>query len=543
MAKTKSEKDGFLFDIYSNLGDRFYNLIHHNVRKYSTESEAKLPHILTTISLSEKIIDNEYMKSSNGYGKENVEETLSKYGLVYNGKSDFSLYPVFLGTDTTEMHICSLGMALMVLLDCKDKENVNINNQINRAINSLIITAREGEEVNGVKQVFWPTLININGDAESGTFNQSTVALSALEKYQFLTRRENLTEEQIKNRFELIVSCLTWIVSHEAVEGSTLAWSYGEECYDINDGEKGIKYSILSSTYCYESLSKFRKLFASLPQDDIDKYVTPINPSIIADMEYACKTFESFIFQHRVNSDGGISATPNYAHSSYLHTWMSMMVFYYNQDVTKEKVSWLKNRMKYLCSLSRFRGIKDEDLFEQYKYAYINHKTNSNGTKDDTYEMMKEYFFIVNCTKLIKSEFFGKVYWNNRLLLRSIYTNAFNSLCSREAKISINGTKDCFVISGLNHDKAKHYPIYSLYDAHICYKSVIDFYNSGVNVFFKLNVKVLMWIILLAIAVLSFLISLKVSTPDAIVSLTYSFFTVAISKMYSELEKTLSNKW
>lgn len=484
-----------------------------------------------TVSASEKVITMEQIKRS--YGINKPEETLNDYGLKVDPISPFALYPVFLGTNSNEISICALCMAMLVLDNSKMTNMHHISRQVNSALNTLIVTSiseHDGE----YEYVYWPTNITMFNEVESGTFNQTTIALSTLDKIGFLKKLDNLTEESIRKRVQLVVKSLSWIVKHQKLIGGMGSWSYGVKCTSIESGD--IDSAMLPSHFCYETLSKYLNFFVS--NHKILTIVNDINDNLISQMNDACKMFENWAWNNQ-NNDGGYKIRSDGSDSSFIHSCMSLLVYYYSFENTNSinveeplKKDHFTKVIRYILHNHKNFLVTSDEMLEQYRYEYVittNNLSNKKqpskkqtGTKMDTYEIMLEFFYLNNSYKVLKSRYKNCITSSQMRKIRELNYIGLERILKKVKKIRIGASNDFFAIEGTLLGLATHYPIYCLYDAQICFLMFLEAKNEKLRLISFPKTRKISIIVYIFVALTFLGLAIKIGMSDTISSILLS---------------------
>ena len=463
-----------------NLFDKNYESI--SIEKMLTLSKGYVKESVNTVYDACEPITGETLK--NIYGID-WEENARRYGLKIEGDpTPFVICPVFFKVATDEINVCSLSFALLILFKgleqiekSKEKESVDqIRTLIERLINTLAVVSCKETNKEGNVVYYWPTKIDKTNSVSSGTCNQTTVALSALLRAGFISNsyvdkvpegdERNKAEAELRERYKLIVGALLWLVDCQ----KDSAWAYGDQC-QTTDG-KEIRYSILSSHFCYETLKKYRLFFDS--DEGSNELAQETNKRILDKIHAACVRFETWAKRKISESvDGGVGKTSaSEKTSSVLHSCLIQIVFLYDLELEEESVKAFSKAVKYLLEhLNDFKLDVNSDLLETYFYHYsckTHNGDKSGGFLEDKYEIIPEYVFLSYSTRLIKSGYFMKLSPLQRRTIKKANYIAYCRLFKNVTRIKFKGNDNEYVALQGNREEPLFYPIYGLYDLQCC---------------------------------------------------------------------------
>lgn len=486
-----------------NLFDRNYEGI--NIEKMISLSKTYVKESVNTVYEACEPISGETLK--NIYGVD-WEEDARRFGLKTEGDpTPFVISPVFFKVATDEINVCALSFALLILYKGleqiekgEEQERVEkIWKLIDRLVNTLTVVSCKETDTEGNDVYYWPTKIDITNSVSSGTCNQTTVALSALLRIGFISNdyvnklpegdERKKAEAELRERYKLIVGALSWLVGCQ----KEAAWAYGDKCQTI-DGTS-IRYSILSSHFCYETLKKYRLFFDS--DEGSNELAQETNKRILDRIHSACVRFETWAKRKISDSvDGGVgktSASENVP--SVLHNCLVQIVFLYDLELEDESVKAFSKAVKYLLEhLNDFRLDVNSDLLEAYKYYYECKTHNgavSGGFLEDKYEIIPEYVFLSYSTRLIKSGYFMKLSFLQRRKIKKANYIAYCRLFKDVTRIKFKGTENEYVALQGKRENPLLYPIYGLYDLQYC---LIEFLQHEKNPKTIVNTTMPSWI-------------------------------------------------
>ena len=401
----------------------------------------------------------------NKYGLADYNYKAEKYALNVGMQNPFAICPVFFDNDEDDINICALCFAL--LITSKGNEYLkhtdrNSKTLINCLINTIVISALEDKNNAGL--FYWPTKISVTKIVESGTCNQTTVALSALLRVGFLKETDDVPEKALKERYKLIIGALSWLIKNQNSESEeNAAWSYGENCTTVDGLHNEITYATLSSHFCYETIRKYIGFFDS-PMGR-HKWAADVNPYIMDDMHRACHRFEEWV-ERKLATQGYFSKT-NLSEStpSLLHTCLCQIIYFFNNtdDLDIDKY---KKTVDYVIKNIGDLTFGEKELLESYQFNY---KTSdgSEGHKVDIYEIVPEYLFIDYSTRLLKCNYSRYLSRSQEKKLKEANYIAYDNLLKKIKYIDFNDHKKSLVLQGIQSDPRK-YPIYGLYDLQLC---------------------------------------------------------------------------
>ncbi|MBO4653437.1 MAG: hypothetical protein J5649_09010 [Lachnospiraceae bacterium] len=423
------------------------------------------------------------------------EKDARRYGLKTKGDpTPFVICPVFFKVATDEINVCALSFALLILYKgleqiekTGERENVdNIKILIDRLVNTLTVVSCRETDQDGNEVCYWPTKIDKTNSVSSGTCNQTTVALSALLRIGFISNsyvnkkpegdEQKKAETELRERYKLIVGALSWLVGCQKES----AWAYGDKC-QTTDGTE-IRYSILSSHFCYETLKKYRLFFDS--DEGSNELAQETNKRILDRIHAACVKFETWAKRKIIDSvDGGVGKTSaSEKMPSVLHSCLIQIVFLYDLELEEESVKAFSKSVKYLLDhLNDFKLDVNSDLLETYKY-YYECKTHNGAVSgsflEDKYEIIPEYVFLSYSTRLIKSGYFMKLSPMQRRTIKKANYIAYCRLLKDVTRIRFKGNDNEYVALQGKREEPLFYPIYGLYDLQCC---LIEFIQNEKN--------------------------------------------------------------
>lgn len=417
--------------------------------------------VRTVCSMCKLISKEEF---STQYGIVDWEEKAKLLGLDISEQNSFATCPVFCNTASDEIHTCALCFALLILskgIEITTTDTYEAKQFIKCLTNTIALTAICNEDEQGHTYVYWPTTISTMRVVESGTCNQTTVALSTLLRIGFLEKKDNVSEQVLTERYRLAVNALSWLICLQKGEDES-AWAYGEACTDCTVARLPISYSVLSSHFCYETIKKYISYFNS--PDGSNEMAARIQPNIIDRMHSSCDKFEKWV-ERKLDGIGGISKTNLHKTPSVLHTCLSQIIFFFdNYNLNTDR---LNEAIEYVAKSIKGLSFNSEDLLESYQYRY---RTNdgTTGYKSDTYEIVPEYVYINYSTRLLKSFYARYLSKKQVKKLKEANYIAYRNLFRKKSIISCNGTDDCLVLQGVQSGEERRYPIYALYDLQVC---------------------------------------------------------------------------
>ena len=424
-----------------------------NVKKLIALCDEKVDECVKTVYSFCQIITGEELMTTYGIEWKSIAD---RYGLIIEkDDTSFANAPVFFTSAPDDINVCALSFALLILykglerIERKKQEETAalglsidaIKKMIVRLTNTVAVIACR-EDSSGKEVYYWPTTITKTRIVSTGTCNQTTVALSALLRIGFISKnlvnKKNedgeITEEQLQNRYNLVVGALSWLISCQTgADGN--AWSYGTSC--MTEDEVPISYSILSSHFCYETLKKYRLYF---DETDCNERATKADSHILDGISASCRKFENWAKSKIMlsNEKGGVGKTDTSGvnNSSVLHTCLIQIVFMFDTDFSsKGNIETLTKAVDYvLKNLNNFNLDEDRDLLETYFYKY---KTSegAQGYKGDVYEIVPEYVFLNYSTQLIKTGFYLKLSATRKNKLKEANYIAYEKLLRKIVEI------------------------------------------------------------------------------------------------------------
>lgn len=444
------------------------------------------------------------------------------YGLDMSKEPCFIAWPVFLGTSFDEINICAVNFGALTLYN-PDDDDFTDNQYVNAALNTLIVTSLRREK-NGKMVRYWPTHIDFTNRVESGTIIQSTLSLTSLYKFGFLSAQPTINEVwpdhgQMVNRFRFIIENINWILDLQENYGSYgAAWSYAEECKEAQN-DKRITNAILPSQFCYETVMQYYELFTA--SEENAAIVNELEPDLLMRMWQSCRAFEKWI-KCEQREDGGYRRNSNSSGSSFAYSCCGMLAYAYEDTkdstvLNKLIVYLIKNYNKFNLSLG--------DVVDSYKYKY--EASEYSGYVNDAYEIFPESLFITNSCKNIDNGTFDILKPRYRIAIRTMNYIAYGKIFKRLNTIDIENAGKHTVVEGRQEMLAHKYPIYALYYSKKCFEKLRNNdllprkeRKKYISVPLDLSPRVIGLIILLLLAVG---ISYYINAADTIITIVLGF--------------------
>ena len=412
-----------------------------------------------------RLTKKEFMRR---YGITEVEEKANQYHLDISGKEPFAICPVFFEKKENSINICSVCFALLILSKgveelefITQEEEKNNTELINCLINTIVLSVQKKSDSS---DMYWPTSISTASIVESGTCNQTTVALSALLRVGFFDMNSEIDKDVIISRYGIAVNALSWLINIQ----QNNAWTYGENCKTI--GGDPITYSVLSSHFCYETLKKYIEHFNS--EKGSNEIVSIINSKILDRIHSSCKAFEEWA-ESKLKETNGVTKT-NASHShSILHTCLCFIIYCF--DNKKLHTNILEDGLRYVLDNLDELEFTEEELLEAYNYTYETSDGRSDS-KTDTYEIIPEYLFINFSTRLMKGYYSTSLTSSQKNKLKKANYIAYKKLFDKTTTFKFHGKDEHLVLQGVQLAEGKRFPIYGLYDLQLC---LLELLNSS----------------------------------------------------------------
>lgn len=503
------------------------------ISEWKDDVKKNIKESINTIIASCRTVSKEEFETD--FGISDWEEKANKLQLDITDQNSFVICPVFFSNIADDINICALCFALLILFKgVKFLSNeaeigtlkAETDKTITRLLNTIVLTAISISDRNGNQFTYWPTTITRMKITETGTCNQTTVALSTLLRVGFLKKSPRVSEDAIKERYALVVNALSWLTSIQTGDYNTV-WAYGEDCFS-SDRDTPITYSVLSSHFCYETLKKYVLFFNS--SDGSNEIVSRINPQVLDSIHSACCKFEKWV-EPKLEGSGGVSKNNISNSPSVLHTCLCQIIYLY--DATDLNAERLNNAVNYVLKNLNDFSFDDHDLLESYRYRYRT-SDNRTGLKNDTYEIIPEFVFVNYSTRLINSyysRFLSKTQINK---LKEATYIAYEKLLSKKDIITYNGAKDCLILNGIQTGD-KRQPIYGLYDLQFCLielfessagKDEITIMRKPINrpLIFSFAISIILFVIGVIIILISLNVDDKNTITGILTGLAIAFF-------------------
>lgn len=400
---------------------------------------------------------------------ETLNSIIAKYGLNTEAETPFGYCPVFAdGDDNGDIHTCAVCFGIMALDNGFDLNGVlDLQKKRNSLINTLIAMY-----ISDDKYGYWPTVMHYSNNLasyiiETGTYNQTTTALSTLINCDFLSPpNNNINDDQLESRYKLAISCLNWIISKQS--DTYGAWSYGADCTATTEIKNSITSAVLPSFFCYETMMKYISFFTS-DKARLD-IIAKIDPNILCAMRRSCKKFESWVVNN-TSDDGGIKKTSLTGEAeSFIHTCLATIIYTY--DCRGLRPTHFNKMVNFICqNKNKLCFNESEKTCETYEYKYtaILNDGNSQRYQSDTYEIMAYPVVINSLCKLLDS-FAGQRL--NRYQKRSIQEIIYILHEKMEKQVVLRPLRPPYdeneqtVVKGVQ-GRNKSYPIYGIYNVQV----------------------------------------------------------------------------
>ena len=356
-----------------------------NQKKLIEESKKDIIRCAETVYLSCRTLSKNDLKKR--YKIKDFKKKAEDYQIDISADKPFAVCSAFINNKDDYIDINAVCFALLILskalqFDPEMKDNDKIRKTIDKLICTVIVAAQYTTK-DSQNYVYWPKTIDNTNQVESGTCNQTTIALSALlrvgflqkNRVAFLEKKDDLPDEVLDKRYELVVNALSWVIDIQRSneDGSLAYWAYGEACTSVKD--ETITYSVLSSHFCYETLKKYFVFFNS--ELGSTERAFRANPSIIDSINTACAKFEKWVIKE-LKETKGVKKTNTSDTPSLLHTCLCQIIYFF--DNQKLNTNTLQCTVEYEVRNINKSTFKGNDWLEVYKFKY---ETDDNGDDDD----------------------------------------------------------------------------------------------------------------------------------------------------------------